>query len=322
MKKIIFTIIVLFTFIIKTYASSYTCNLSGDSTMYPYDETKSVYFYVVNMKIDIENIKDLSSFDMYIKYDKDLFGVYGCTFLNNNRSNCNFNKDDNSIITYNYKYSNKYNFDNTTFYTVSFISNHKTPNSGNSEVKVYFENVKDKNNNDSEINECIREIAFKEMDEYYIPSETKETHESTDSSSYIKNLTIKGYNIEFDSNTQEYVLKVSSDVNKLDIDVELFDSNGSYIISGASDLNSFGNKITITVTSSNNEERKYTINVLKDKQTIDDTNIKEKVKSFINFKNIKKNLPYILGGIIAIILLIILIKKLSSRKLDKYLDDI
>lgn len=317
MKKL-FMFIIFFLFIVIIHASGYTSSINGEDVMYPYDETRSNYFFVSNMRINIDDIEDLSSFNMYISYDKDKIGVSECSLFDGNKKDCTFSSD-NSVIKYSYKYSKDYKFDKD-FYIVSFVSNNKTPNNGTSDIKVYFEDAKDKNGNDVKIDESVKTITFKEIGEYYVPSDNKK--EESEVSSYIKELKIDGYDIDFDSKTQDYTIKVDNEINKLDISVELYDKNGRYIITGASDLNSFSNKISILVTSSDNEEREYKINVIREKQEINKASITGEVNNIVKKTNIKSYIPFIGGGIVLIILLVLIIKKLSSKKLDKFLDNI
>ena len=320
MKKILLFILCYFCIIFSVNASEYMCHINGDDVMHPYDESRSNWFYIVSEKINIDNIEELSTFKMFISYDNTLYSVNGCNLLNNTSADCSINKNNNDVY-YTYKYSSKYKLDND-FYTVNFISNKNTPSEGSSEIKVYFESAKDKNGNKVTIEPCTTNITFKDLEGYFVPSEVNVLDEDSEVSSYIKNLKIKGYNIDFDKEKEEYNLNVESDVNKLDVSVELYDKNATYLIRGASDLNSFGNKIIILVKSSDNEEREYKINVIKDKQDVQTEDIKEDVKGIFSKENIKKYLPIILGGIILIIIIIAIIKKISSKKLDKYLDNI
>ena len=320
MKKVVIFLITCFSFLISINASVYTCNITGESEMYSYDEKRSDFFYIVNEKININHIEELSTFKLHIAYDNDLYGTYGCSFLNKAFSDCTINKNSKEIY-YTYNYSSKNDLNND-LYTARFISNYKTPSEGESVIKVYFDSAKDKQGNKVSIEECYKTITFKDLEGYFVPSEVKEVNEDSEVSSYIKTLKIKGYNLDFDSETFEYNLHVKSDVNKLDISLELYDSNASYLIKGASDLNSFGNKVIILVKSSDNDETEYKINVVREKEEIEKTSIKEEVKNIFSKNNIKKYLPIVIGILLIIIIIIFVIKKISSKKIDKFLDEI
>jgi len=80
----------------------------------------------------------------------------------------------------------------------------------------------------------------------------------------IKKLEIKGYDIDFDKDVLEYSIKVSSDVSKLEFDIELSDSEAFYTVVGNESFKSGKNKVLITVTSLDGSTRTYTINVEKD----------------------------------------------------------
>ncbi len=319
MKKIFTFLIMFLLFIVNINAEEFKCTITGSDSMYPLDEERSEFFFITNYKINIENIDKLSSFNMYISFDNKLYDIKGCAFLNNEIGKC---KISDNKVTYSYSSSSKNNLKND-FYTLSLKSNDTTPNKGESNIKVYFEKAKDKNKNAVTIDECYQTISFKEVGNFVVPSEnTGNEIEDSNPSVKIKKIDIKGYNLELKDDVYEYDLEVDNDVNKLDIELELEDKNAKYTITGASDLNSFGNKVIINVTSSDNEEQEYKINIIKEKKEINTTDIKEDIKKSSWFQNIKDNYLIIIGGIILIILLILIIRKLSSKKLDKYLDNL
>lgn len=134
---------------------------------------------------------------------------------------------------------------------------------------------------------------------YYKLLVTKKKEEIT--SSKIKNIKIKGYNLNFDGTSLTYHLKVNENVNKLDIKVTLEDNNSKYEITGNENLKD-GSIINIKV-SNDDENSLYRI---------------------IISKPIKKNyIPYIIISlllmVIATIIVIVIIKKKNNKnsKTDK-----
>lgn len=128
---------------------------------------------------------------------------------------------------------------------------------------------------------------------YYKLLVTKKKEEIT--SSKIKNIKVKGYNLNFDGTSLTYHLKVNENVNKLDIKVTLEDNNSKYEITGNENLKD-GSIINIKV-SNDDENSLYRI---------------------IISKPIKKNyMPYIIVSlllmVIATIIVIVIIKKKNNK---------
>lgn len=128
---------------------------------------------------------------------------------------------------------------------------------------------------------------------YYKLLVTKKKEEIT--SSKIKNIKVKGYNLNFDGTSLTYHLKVNENVNKLDIKVTLEDNNSKYEITGNENLKD-GSIINIKV-SNEDENSLYRI---------------------IISKPIKKNyMPYIIVSlllmVIATIIVIVIIKKKNNK---------
>ena len=82
---------------------------------------------------------------------------------------------------------------------------------------------------------------------------------------YLRDLTIEGYDIDFDMYTFEYSIKVASDVNSLNIKALLNDSNSIYYIEGNEDLSEGENLIYVIVKAENGSTKTYTIKVEKEK---------------------------------------------------------
>lgn len=302
MKKILFTIFVIFTFINVLNASNYSCEISGDDILY---SNSDKYSYI---NVNIENIEDILSFRMYIKYDNKLFDVDKCQFLNYTTSICSLRANDKSLIFYDYNYSEDYKINDYPFFYANFKSNLNTPIEGSSKIEVYFEDVKDKNNNNIRIDKCSKIFTFENEGDKLLEEKTFD-------------IKIKDYDFTFDKSISDYKLYVEDNINSIDIDMSC-PSNYSCEISGASDLNSFGDKVLINVTTDSNEELVYTINVIREKSNYIKDDIKTEVKSIIKKSKIKIYYPYILGAFIFILIVVMIVRKKDSKKMDKYLDNL
>lgn len=104
------------------------------------------------------------------------------------------------------------------------------------------------------------------------------------SNNYLKELTIDGYDIDFDKDVNEYTIKVDSDVKFLDIKAVAEDSRARVEITGNENFKTGNNIVTITVTAENGDVNVYelTINKKESKKsavtlTDDSSNTAEKV---------------------------------------------
>lgn len=88
---------------------------------------------------------------------------------------------------------------------------------------------------------------------------------------YLSKLEIEGYEIEFNKDTLEYSIKVSSDVETLDITAVAEDAGARVNIYGNSDFKEGENTVTVVVTAEDGSERTYTITVDKEakKEVVD-----------------------------------------------------
>lgn len=82
---------------------------------------------------------------------------------------------------------------------------------------------------------------------------------------YLRNLTIEGYDIDFNMYTYEYSIKVASDVNSLNIKALLNDSNSIYYIEGNENFKEGENLVYVIVKAENGSTKTYTIKVEKEK---------------------------------------------------------
>lgn len=102
------------------------------------------------------------------------------------------------------------------------------------------------------------------------------------SNNYLKSLEIDGYEIEFNKVTNEYKIKVKSDVTSLDIKALSEDSRSRVEITGNENFKEGENTVTITVTAEDGTIREYKLVVDKEEKkqaavTTDDSNTAEKV---------------------------------------------
>ena len=112
-----------------------------------------------------------------------------------------------------------------------------------------------------------------------------------------EHISIKGYEIDFSRDIYEYTLKIGNE-DVLDITPVLEDNNSSYIITGNDKLVN-GSVIKIKVITDENNEKVYTINILKDKEI-------EVVKN--------NNYKYIFIVMIGVLLIINIVRFLRRRK--------
>ena len=145
------------------------------------------------------------------------------------------------------------------------------------------------------------------------------------SSAYLEELKIKDGKLSpnFDSMTNDYSITVGLDVEKLDIITTTEDPNAEVVIKGNDKLVEGENTITITVTSSDGENKQvYTILVTKEALEDEEDEKEEKIPTTKVEK--KKNntwliiLLSLLGlGLIIVVFLIIFKKKKKKNKNDK-----
>ena len=135
----------------------------------------------------------------------------------------------------------------------------------------------------------------------------------------IKSLDVKNYTFSFSKEKLDYDLTVESEVNKLELNVILEDSNATYEIIGADDLKANDYKVLIKVKAQNGEEKNYTINIKHLNKESDIVSSKKESYSKIN-KDIKK--MAIIGSALLLIFIIsgIVYNIVSNKKIDRKLD--
>ena len=99
----------------------------------------------------------------------------------------------------------------------------------------------------------------------YVINVEKETYIMS-SNAKLKNLSIEGYPINFNSKFNEYSIIIDKDVKTLNIDYELEDEKASVNISGNENLSN-GSKVTINVTAEDGTENKYVIDITVKKES-------------------------------------------------------
>ena len=135
---------------------------------------------------------------------------------------------------------------------------------------------------------------------------------------------IDGVDFTFQKEKKEYQVVVGSDVNSLTIHVGLEDASASYTITGADDLASNNNQVTILVTAQDGTTSTYTIYTEKaSTETVAAPVEEQEETSTFSFN---KKYLIIAGLVLAIILLIWIVIKLiisiKDRKIKKVLDDL
>lgn len=124
---------------------------------------------------------------------------------------------------------------------------------------------------------------------------------------YLSKLEIEGYEIDFNKDTLEYSIKVSSDVETLDITAIAEDASARVNIYGNSNFKEGENKVTVVVTAEDGSERTYTITV--DKEAKKEV-VKEDTKEEENGNSqLEKTIIIILIILVIIGLLYLIFKK-------------
>ena len=131
------------------------------------------------------------------------------------------------------------------------------------------------------------------------------------SNNMIRNLTIDGYDLDFNSEVYSYDLKIKEG-QALNFKIELEDSNASYKLINA-DLKK-GNTVTIKVTAENGDERDYKFNIIYDK-----TSKSTQKSDFICSDNsiIYYLISFLLGAFLSGLIVTLIFKKKNKKKKPK-----
>ena len=126
---------------------------------------------------------------------------------------------------------------------------------------------------------------------------------------YLSKLEIEGYEIEFNKDTLEYSIKVSSGVETLDITAVAEDAGARVNIYGNSDFKEGENTVTVVVTAEDGSERTYTITVDKEaKKEVVDKN-EDNTEEEKSNNQLEKTIIIILIILVIIGLLYLIFKK-------------
>ena len=106
----------------------------------------------------------------------------------------------------------------------------------------------------------------KEKKSYVIKVTRLNEGETLGDNANIKNITIKGYDLQFDPEKTDYKLVIKNE-DQLSINVEMEDENATYEIEGNENLKD-GSIITIKTTSPDQTNKEYTINITKSDYTV------------------------------------------------------
>lgn len=215
--------IILITFLVlsvifpsKVFAIDYECDISGEDVIraktdgWDYEEWKPQY--LTDMYINVSNIENIGEFTMYVNYDKDTVGLYGCNSFNYITEGCPIASSRNREVFYNYKYSNTNSerLNKYSLYTVTFAPKDNTPKIGDTKVTVYFENAKDINGNPISIKSCSKIYNFRKMGMFATPPVL------SDDNTKITNILNKTYN----GNYQNQNIKVTYYDTELEQDID------------------------------------------------------------------------------------------------------
>lgn len=270
--------------------SEFSCQLMGNSstaiTSFEASLTLEGEIKLISFRADIEvwaGGKENDELDKISAYGgnntQGNFNIGTLKFKNNGSSN---------IIT----------IDNIIFYDTNYKP--IVINTISSKVNVKEENTSTgntTNNNSSNGNGGSNTSDNKNNDDIDNSDNTSNNDTDTDKGYYLSNIEIKGYEIDFSRDIYEYTLKIGNE-DVLDITPVLEDNNSSYIITGNDKLVN-GSVIKIKVITDENNEKVYTINILKDKEI-------EVVKN--------NNYKYIFIVIIGVLLIINIVRLLRRRK--------
>ncbi len=162
MKKKISFILLLMSLIVpfNVKALEYISELSGNEYIFSPSSTPMDRFNTRDLYINISNMYNIGSFDMYVKYDTELIDMCTCSFLNYIAGFCQ--RTDDHMVIYPYEYQNVYieKFNKYNFYTVTFMSKSQTRESGTTTIEVFFKNAKDINGNPITISSSSKTYQF------------------------------------------------------------------------------------------------------------------------------------------------------------------
>ncbi len=185
-------------------------------------------------------------------------------------------------------------------------------------------NIKKSTGNVVEEPKNIVQNSKPEISEPKASDNTKVTADNLKSSNaYLKDLTIKGYAIDFYKRTNEYDLMVEKGTNNLEIEAKLADEKSTLEIIGADDLKAHNYKVEINVTAENGDKNTYIINIKEEKEEqikkLSTLTLVAKVKKAI----IKYKVYLIIGASVILLIATIatIISKINDKKLGNKFDE-
>lgn len=144
---------------------------------------------------------------------------------------------------------------------------------------------------------------------------------------HIASLTIAGYDIPFNRDTNLYRLEIFPGTNALNIAIELEDAKATYVIEGADDLSLSGNETKITVTAEDGSKRVYIITTYT--KNVDSLEESTETVEILDFEIDKKHIQIAIVVIILILCLCILkiilsltFDKIKNRKINRALKEL
>jgi hypothetical protein len=304
---------------IKIKALDYTSNVSGQNIIYSKPEQPSEQLYYTNLSINIENIENIGSFDVLVKYDKQYVGLSNCHLLNYIGSPC-YISGSSMYVYYSYKANNTdaSSLRDYNLYTVTFMPKDTTPKTGTTTVTVEFENAKDSAGNPIYISPSTKTYTFMDMKYAFTNSPNQNSSADNDevaegsgnskfsdnnkngtsniiksnddvndkeesNNNYLNNLEISGgkYNINFKKDVLDYYITVADDIESPNVIALAEDSKATIKIDGNDDLKNH-NTITVKVIAQSGDIRKYYIHIKHSQYAMTKSNDdKEKVSGFI-----------------------------------------
>lgn len=358
MKRSILVILVFLFYLlfpIKVKALEYIPKLSGQSTIYSDspNEIPSI-FNNISLRIDVSNIENIASFLIKVQYDRDIIMVHNCSTLDFIATSCWVGSNHEILFDYKYPSRNEEILSKYGVFYVNFGARATTPKSGTTTVEVSFQDAKDKEGNDVNINPIEKVYTFKDYSKAFVievPSNSNKENSNKNTNivkpntdkvanaksknKFLKSLEIEGVEFEFDRKKTDYTISVDEDVNKLNIKAIPEDEKATYRIIGADNLSLNKNIVRIEVTAEDKTKQTYYIKVRYDKEntvkedfssSIQDSS-EEKKNSTTGKKTEKKEniLMWIgigIGAFIGIVLIILIIFKIADCSIDKKLQSL
>ncbi len=187
MKKKIITVLCLFLLLPnQIFALEYNSKISGIDTIYTFVrafDQNAAYSYT-KLYVNIDNIENIDSFDMYIKFDMEFIvsDLYRDITDQCRVSNVVSLTPTEKLVVIHYKYQEKYEeyLNKANLITILLRESEQFSYPKTAPVEIFFKNAKDKDQNPITINSSSKTYRFKT---YGTPEEEQNTtNNNTDSS--------------------------------------------------------------------------------------------------------------------------------------------